>query len=224
MGFRSSDPLDAAGTPLAESAWVESFPDALLVAGSPNADPEEIYELRESVELALVAALQHLPPNQRAALLLVDVLGFPAAEAAETLGTSLASFNSALQRARRLLDEHRPAITQQATLRSMGGKKVDRVVDRHVRAMKAADVDGVIGMLCADATWSMPPEPAWFAGPSAIASFLRENRFRYFGWRYLRVTANGHPPLRPTPSTRRAARTCRMRSTFWTFVTGASRG
>jgi RNA polymerase sigma-70 factor, ECF subfamily len=185
-GFRSDDPADAAGMPLADAVWIEPFPDL---------DPAASYELRETVELALVTAWQLLPANQRAALLLIDVLGYPAGEAADTLGTSTASLNSALQRARTALAERVPERSQQATMREIGDSAVSETVERYMRAMESADVSAVVGLLREDATWSMPPQPAWFTGRGAIADFLRENPFRYFYWRYLRTTANGQPAV-----------------------------
>jgi len=194
IGFRSTSSADAAGPPLAESTWLEPFPDAAL--GLPAApDPQASYELRESVELALVAAWQHLPARQRAALLLTDVLGYPAREAAEVLDTSTAALNSALQRARALVAERVPPQSQQATLRRIGDAGIDAAVARFQRAMDDADVDAVLGMLREDATWSMPPQPAWFAGHDAIAAFLVANPFRYFRWRSVVTWANGQPAL-----------------------------
>lgn len=193
-GFGSADPGDAAGPPLVESVWVEPFPDAAL---GPQAglDPEAAYELRESVELALVAAWQHLPANQRAALLLTDVLGFPARDAAGMLDTTTASLTSSLQRGRALVAERVPEPSQQATRRALGDAAIDAAVERFLQAMEDADVDAALGVLREDATWSMPPQPAWFAGREAIGAFLTANPFRHFRWRYLRTRANGQPAL-----------------------------
>jgi RNA polymerase sigma-70 factor, ECF subfamily len=187
-GFRTADPRDAAGPPLVESTWVEPFPDRSL-------GPEASYELRESVELALVAAWQHLPARQRAALLLTDVLGYPAKEAAGMLDTTTPALNSALQRARTLVAERVPAESQQATLRRLGDVALNAAVERFRAALERADVGAVVEQLRADAVWSMPPQPAWFAGPEAIADFLTENPFRWFRWRYLTTRANGQPAL-----------------------------
>ncbi|MFL6130341.1 MAG: sigma-70 family RNA polymerase sigma factor [Mycobacteriales bacterium] len=187
-GFRSTDPRDAAGPPLVESVWVEPLPDQSL-------GPEASYELRESVELALVAAWQHLPARQRAALLLTDVLGYPAREAADMLDTTTPALNSALQRARTLVAERVPAQSQQATLRELGDAATNTAVERFRLALEQADVGAVIGQLREDAVWSMPPQPAWFAGPDAIADFLSTNPFRWFRWRYLPTRANGQPAL-----------------------------
>ena len=191
IGFPSEDPAAAAGTPLPESVWVEPFPDAAF--GTAVESPEAAYELRESVELAAVAAWQHLPANQRAALLVTDVLGFPARDAAELLETSTASLNSALQRARALVAQRVPDRSQQATMRQVGDATIDAAVERFLQAMDAADADAVVGLLREDATWSMPPQPAYFAGRRDIAEFLTVNPFRWFRWRHLRTIANGQP-------------------------------
>src|SRR5947199_1743478 len=99
------------------------------------AGPEASYEMRESVELAFVCALQHLPPNQRAVLILREVLGFSAAEVADTLETSVASVNSALQRARKTVDDKLPERSQQATLRALGDEKLRAIVDAYMDAL-----------------------------------------------------------------------------------------
>src|SRR5881392_2672681 len=116
----AADPHRGPGEPLVESVWVEPYPDEQLGLEDGYAAPEARYEQRESVELAFIAALQNLPPNQRAALILREVLGFSAKEVAETLDTTTQSVNSALQRARKTVDERLPDQTQQATIRSLG--------------------------------------------------------------------------------------------------------
>ena len=184
IGAPTDDPSAAAAEPLAESVWIEPYPDAA-----------QEYEQRETLELAFVAALQHLPPNQRAALILSEVLGYSASEVAATMETTTASVNSALQPARRLLDERLPDRSQQATVRVLGDERVNRVVTRYVEAMERADVGAVVELLSEDATWSMPPQPAWFRGHGAIGAFLAENPFRYFTWRLVPVAANGQPAL-----------------------------
>lgn len=188
VGHRADGPGAAAEPPLVDSVWVGPLPDAGL-------GPEASYELRESVELALVAAWQHLPAKQRAALLLTDVLGYPAKEAAGMLDTTTPALNSALQRARALVAEKVPERSQQATLGKLGDAAVNAAVERFRAAMERADLAAVIDQLRADAVWSMPPQPAWFGGHAAIADFLRENPFRWFRWRYLATRANGQPAL-----------------------------
>src|SRR4051812_24410448 len=116
----AADPHDSPGEPLVESVWVEPYPDETLGLEDGLAAPEATYEQREGVELAFVAALQHLPPNQRATLILREVLGFSAQEVADLMETSVASVNSALQRARQTVDEKLPDQSQQATLRAIG--------------------------------------------------------------------------------------------------------
>jgi RNA polymerase sigma-70 factor (ECF subfamily) len=193
IGFPSDDPRSAAGMPLPDSVWVEPFPDAAF--GAAVDSPETAYELRESVELAAVAAWQHLPANQRAALLVTDVLGFPARDAAELLETSTASLNSALQRARALVASRVPERSQQATMRQVGDAAIDAAVERFLQALDDADADAVVGLLREDATWSMPPQPAWFGGRDDIKAFLTVNPFRWFRWRHLRTIANGQPAI-----------------------------
>src|ERR671912_1033509 len=188
IGHPTADPAEAAAPPLAESVWVEPLPDRCL-------GPEASYELRESVELALVAAWQHLPAKQRAALLLTDVLGYPAAEAADMLDTTTPALTSALQRARTLVAEKVPDRSQQATLGKLGDAAINAAVERFRQALERADVAAVVEQLRADAVWSMPPQPAWFAGRAAIADFLATNPFRWFRWRYLATRANGQPAL-----------------------------
>src|ERR671915_2466573 len=132
----SFDPHDQGiGMPPVEATWVEPYPDQGLGLEDGYAAPEARYELRESVELAFVAALQHLPANQRAALILREVLGFSAQETAEALETTVASVNSALQRARKTLDEKLPDQSQQATLRQLGDDGVRDVVEGYMAAM-----------------------------------------------------------------------------------------
>ena len=171
--------------PLAEIAWLEPYPDRQL----PERSPEATVVAREQIELAFVAALQHLPARQRAVLLLRDVLGFSAGEAATQLDTSVASVNSALQRARRTMDKLRPATTQQATLRDLGDESVRELAQRYTAAWEAGDVDAIVAMLSEDARYSMPPEPVWYAGRDGIRAFLLEGPLRY-RWRLLSAYAN----------------------------------
>src|ERR671935_1344103 len=135
-----SDPHDGPGEPLIESVWVEPYPDEHVA-----------YEQRESVELAFVAALQNLPASQRAVLILREVLGFSAREVAESLKTSVASVNSALQRARRTVDQRLPAQSQQATVRALGDKRLGELVDAYVDAWERGDVEAVAAMLADEA-------------------------------------------------------------------------
>jgi RNA polymerase sigma-70 factor (ECF subfamily) len=163
---------DGLGRPLAETVWIEPYADETLGVEDGPAAPEARYERREGVELAFIAAVQHLPATQRAVLILRDVLGFSAREVAESLETTVASANSALQRARKTIDERFPERSQQATLRALGDQKLRGVVEGYMDAMQRGDVDAVVAMLAEDAAWSMPPLPAWFRGRDAIRGFL----------------------------------------------------
>jgi RNA polymerase sigma-70 factor, ECF subfamily len=160
------------GEPLVESVWLEPYPDERLPVADGSAAPDARYDQRESVELAFVAALQHLPANQRATLILREVLGFSAREVAETLETTVAAVNSALQRARRAVEERLPDRTQQTTLRAIGDERLRALVDSYVDAWERADVDAVVAMLAEDATFAMPPDALWLRGRAAIAEFL----------------------------------------------------
>jgi RNA polymerase sigma-70 factor (ECF subfamily) len=166
--------IDAPAEPIIESVWVEPYPDERLGVEDGLAGPEASYEQRESVELAFIAALQHLPPNQRAVLILREVLGFSAQEVSESLETSTASINSALQRARKTVEEKLPDRSQQETLRSLGDDGIREIVERYTDAMQRGDVDAVVAMLTEEATWSMPPMPSWFRGREGVAGFLRQ--------------------------------------------------
>lgn len=177
------DPRAPLPAPLAESVWIEPYPDEQLS-----------YEAREAVELAYVAALQLLPPGQRAALLLCEVLGFSARETAAILGTSVAAVNSALQRARAKLERERPARSQQETLRALGDERARELVAGFVDAWNRADVAAIVALLREDATLSMPPLPAWFRGRDDIATFLTARVFRT-AWRFEVTTASGQPAM-----------------------------
>jgi RNA polymerase sigma-70 factor (ECF subfamily) len=190
-----SDPHDGPGEPLVESAWVEPYPDEKLGLEDGYAAPEARYERRESIELAFIAALQHLPATQRAVLILREVLGFSAKEAAETLDTTTASVNSALQRARRAVDERLPEQSQQATLRSLGDDGVREVVESYVDAWDREDIDAVVAMLTEDATFTMPPLRTWYGGRD-LPDFLRVGPLSgEWRWRHVPVQASGQPAL-----------------------------
>jgi RNA polymerase sigma-70 factor (ECF subfamily) len=160
---------DDPGEPLSESVWVEPYPDERLGLEDGHAAPEARYEQREAVELAFIAALQHLPPRQRAALILREVLGFSAREVAAALDTTVASVNSALQRARKAVDERLPEQSQQATMRSLGDERLRRVVEDFIDAFERGDVDAIVNLLAEDATFTMPPYSSWYRGREAIA-------------------------------------------------------
>ncbi len=163
---------EAPGRPLIESVWVEPCSDAAFGLGDGLAAPEASFEQRESVELAFIAALQHLPATQRAVLILREVLGFSAQETAELLETTVASVNSALQRARKTIDERLPSQSQQVTLRAIGDERLREVVEGYMDAMGRGDVEAVVAMLAEDAAWSMPPMSTWYLGHDALRRFL----------------------------------------------------
>jgi RNA polymerase sigma-70 factor, ECF subfamily len=190
----AADPHDGPGEPLIESAWLEPYPDERLGLEDGFAAPEARYEQRESVELAFVAALQHLPARQRAVLILREVLGFSGREVAEALETTPASVYSALQRAHKTVDERLPEQSQQHTLRALGDERVRRVVEHYVDAWERSDVDAVVAMLAEDATFAMPPLPTWYGGREAVAAFLRARPLAGAQrWRLIPVRANGQP-------------------------------
>ena len=192
----ASDPHEGPGEPIVESVWIEPYADERLGLEAGLAGPEARYEQRESVELAFLAAVQHLPATQRAVLLLREVLGFSAKETAEALETTVASANSALQRARATMEERLPDRSQQTTLRALGDEQVREVVDAYVEAWDRGDVDGVVAMLAEDATFAMPPLATWFGGREEIAAFLRLSPLSgQFDWRVVRATANAQPAL-----------------------------
>jgi RNA polymerase sigma-70 factor, ECF subfamily len=174
-----ADPHDSPGVPVVEDVWVEPYPDAELA-----------YEQREGVELAFVAALQHLPATQRAVLILREVLGFSAQEVADALDTTVASVNSALQRARKAVDERMPERSQQETLRALGDEQVSEIVGRYMAALESGDVDRVVELLTEDATWSMPPCPMWFRGIETVSAFLTDYPLNE-RWRHIPTRANG---------------------------------
>jgi RNA polymerase sigma-70 factor (TIGR02960 family) len=153
-------------------------------------DPEASTELLESVELAFIVALQHLPATQRAALILREVLGFGAAEVAQALDSTVTAINSAVQRARSTLKAQLPVETQQAALHRLGESGRRALVESFVRAWARSDVDGIVQLLARDATFSMPPLPDWFSGRDAIARFFAQRIFEHH-WRLVPLRASG---------------------------------
>jgi RNA polymerase sigma-70 factor, ECF subfamily len=183
----SSEHALVGDTPLADVEWLGPYPDAGL---------ESRYEQREAVELAFVAALQHLPGNQRAALLLFEVLGFSAAEIADTMDTSVASVNSALQRARRIVAEKVPSRTQQQTLRLIDDTRLREIVAGYSSALERGDADALVALLTEDVTWSMPPMSHWYRGVEAVMDFAVSVPLTTCGsWRHLPTSANGQPAV-----------------------------
>jgi RNA polymerase sigma-70 factor, ECF subfamily len=168
--------------------WLEPFPDAL----APWGDPSAVIEARDSIRLAFIAALQHLPPRQRAVLILRDVLAMPAAEVAPLLETTVASVNSSLQRARAQLAAVAPS-ADGAGLAQPPDEATRELLDRYLAAFTAMDVEALKGTLRADARLQMPPFPAWFLGREAIGAFHATAFARGASWRLVPTRANGQP-------------------------------
>jgi RNA polymerase sigma-70 factor (ECF subfamily) len=192
----ATDPHVGPGEPLLESVWIEPYPDEILGVEDGFAAPEAHYERREAVELAFIAALQHLPGTQRAVLIQREVLGFSAKEVAESLQTTVASVNSALQRARAAVVERVPEQSQQSTLRDLGEDSLRELVDRYVDAWERDDVEAFVAMLAEDATFTMPPLASWYEGREAIARWASDWPLSSpWRWRVVRTSANGQPAL-----------------------------
>jgi RNA polymerase sigma-70 factor (ECF subfamily) len=179
-------------TRLGDLLWLEPYPDALLEGlAERGPGPEARYEARESISLAFITALQLLPPRQRAALILRDVLGFHAREAARILEVTEESVTSALKRARATLERHQRS---REPAPQPGSAAEQRLVDELTRAFETADVDGIVALLTEDVWLTMPPLPLEYQGRALAASFLRATAFQP-GWtaRLLPSRANGQP-------------------------------
>jgi RNA polymerase sigma-70 factor (ECF subfamily) len=188
----STDPADP-GSVLDSWVWIEPYPSGEIGAGYGS--PEARYELRESVELAFIAALQHLPPRQRAVLILKDVLGIPARDIAEALDSTTASVNSALQRARRTMGERLPAQSQQATMRAIGDAATRDIVTRFIDAFERRDIAAILELLTDDVTFAMPPYAGWCQGRDAVAESWLMPGGPPPRLRYVRTWANGQPAV-----------------------------
>ena len=178
----ADDPLNE----LPRTHWLEPIPDSKALPA--DADPSELLVLRQSIRLAFVAALQHLPPRQRAALLLTEVLGWSAAEVAETLETSIAAVNSALQRARATLATRDVSAGGGALSESQS-----RLLNRYVEAFHRYDVDALTALLREDAAFSMPPYALWLRGREAVRSWLLGRGAGCRGSRLVPIAACGSP-------------------------------
>jgi RNA polymerase sigma-70 factor (ECF subfamily) len=168
---------------------LEPYPD-YEPAIDVELSPEARYERRQSLELAFVAALQYLPPRQRAVLILRDVLGFSAQEVADQLDTSVPAVTSALQRARATAESRIPVRSQQVTLRSLGDDRIRDLASRYGDAIERGDADMLVSMLTEDAVWAMPPIPSFYRGRVAITEFLIGDVFPEH-WRHRATRANG---------------------------------
>ncbi|GGO64845.1 sigma-70 family RNA polymerase sigma factor [Nonomuraea cavernae] len=184
-------PSSEATAPLAERPelpWLEPVPDGMVGAD----DPATIVTSRESIRLALIAALQHLPPRQRAILILRDVLRWRAAEVAEALGTTTVAVNSGLQRARAQLSEVAPSLDDPA--RPLSAEQRARL-DRYMAAFERYDVAAIVELLTKDAVWEMPPYTGWWQGPESIGRLIAANcpASGAGDLRLVPVAANGQP-------------------------------
>jgi RNA polymerase sigma-70 factor (ECF subfamily) len=188
----AADPHDGPGEAVIESVWLEPYPDEKFELEANLAGPEARYEQREGVELAFIAALQHLPARQRAVLVFRDVLGFSARETAAALETTPISVDSALQRAHKAVADRLPDQSQQATLRSLGDNELSEIVERYVAAWERDDVDAIVAMLTEDAKMSMPPLPTWYSGRDQVAMFLHDSPLAGVKrWRLVPARASG---------------------------------
>jgi len=188
--YARGDPSQPLPLPLKDVTWVEPLPDE-MIDGQPDIYPEARYEIRESITLAFVAALQHLPGRQRAVLLLRDVMGWDANEAAQTLDMTVASVNSALQRARETMKKtgHKPTSIHL-------DEQLSSLLTRYVAAWEAADSAALVETLREDVALTMPPIPIWFSGRADVKIFLDDYLFKsadQFRVRLEAVRANGSP-------------------------------
>lgn len=180
------------GVPATDVAWLEPYPDSELADVADTApDPEARYAAREGVRLAFVAAIQQLPPRQRAVLMLCDVLGWSASETAALLGASTASVNSALQRSRETLARRNPA--GRVPPASAPTAAQQELLGRYMRAWERTDVDGFVRLLRDDAVYTMPPLPQWYLGREPIAGLFRWAFTLYESFRMTPIGANGQP-------------------------------
>jgi RNA polymerase sigma-70 factor (ECF subfamily) len=185
---RRARPGESPGDPLMDTPWIEPYPDQLLDASESS--PGARYEAREALELAFVVAIQHLPPRQRAVLILREVLGFSAIEVADLLDTTVPAVNSALQRARTKAATRLPEKSQQVELRLLGNDGVRDLARRYANAIEQRDVETLLSMLTEDATWAMPPHPVWYQGRTAIVEFHAEYVCPE-RWRHVATRASG---------------------------------
>lgn len=193
--YPAADPHAPVIPPTADPIWLEPFPDELLPE-TAVAGPEVRYAVRESISLAFLAALQLLPPRQRAILILRDVLDWRASEVAELLDMTVSAVNSALHRARVTLAEHYQ--TGQTDVAPSADQAIQTLLDRYMHAWETADVSTLVALLKEDAVLSMPPSSAWYQGRDAIAAFLAAVPFAAGApgrWRAQTTRANGQPAI-----------------------------
>ncbi|HET6317574.1 MAG TPA: RNA polymerase subunit sigma-70, partial [Chloroflexota bacterium] len=178
-----------------ELPWLQPFPDRMLEpVAARETEPEAAVVARETIELAYLAALQHLPAQQRAILILSDALDWSAKETAELLETSVASVNSRLQRARATMRVHLPARERDELPGTVPTDEERGVLRRFMHAWEHADADALVAMMCEDIRWAMPPAPLWFDGRATIAKLLERFPLRLQGdIRMLPTAANRQP-------------------------------
>jgi RNA polymerase sigma-70 factor, ECF subfamily len=170
-------------------AWLHPLPDAVVGAGS--GDPSAVVVSRETLRLALVATLQHLPPQQRAVLLMRDVLAIPAAEVADMLGISVAAVKSGLQRARARIKEAAPAPDE---ITEPNAPQARALLEQYIAAFENADTAMLERALRQDAALEMVGSPTWFAGRTTCVPYISNHVWGSAGdWRMLPITANGQP-------------------------------
>ncbi|MFC1418109.1 sigma-70 family RNA polymerase sigma factor [Streptacidiphilus cavernicola] len=202
LGSANGEPERPLARPLPEVPWLQPIPDALLGVGSGSGsgpggvdrtDPASVVASRAGVRLALVAALQHLPPRQRAVLILREVLDLRAAEVAELLGVSVFAVNSLLQRARTQIDR---AALAEDQVREPSDPRRRALLDSYTAAFEAGDVAAISRLLTDDVVLEMPPHPDWFSGRDAVTRFLATRTSITSGrTAVLRTAANGQPAL-----------------------------
>jgi len=189
------------GAPLGEMAWVEPVPDSAVVPS--GGDPEEQAIARESIRLAFVAALQRLPPKQRAVLILREVLRWQASEVAELLETSVASVNSALQRARATLDAAKDEAGHADSAIEPLNADDEALLARYVEAFERYDMDSLTSLLREDATWNMPPYELWLQTHDDIVTWCLGPGYACEGSKLVPISANGSPAFaqyKPDPA------------------------
>jgi RNA polymerase sigma-70 factor (ECF subfamily) len=201
----AAQPAAAASVPAqprSEIAWLEPYPDRLLAPS--DEEPDAVVVAKETIELAFLAAIQHLPPRQRAVLILRDVLGWSAKDTAELLESSVPSANSALQRARATLKQQLPERRLEWAPDSDPGEQERELVQRYVEATERGDADAVAALMREDARFSMPPQPEWYAGREAIVRGWMDGGFGSEGFGEFRCVA--------TRANRQPAVACYVRS------------
>lgn len=171
--------------------WLEPIADAHVLPA--DGDPHELAVLRQSIRLAFVAALQHLPPRQRAALLLTEVLGWSAAEVAECLDMTVAAVNSGLQRARATMAARNATVSRDELAADALNDEQSELLDRYVSAFQSYDVDALVSLLRDDATFSMPPYALWLQGPASVKGWLHGPGAECEGSRLVPVAASASP-------------------------------